>query len=64
MSTNIADDLDTLIEKEKRALIEECFHEVWTELTDEDIDPGLIAEVFAEAVLKRVTAERVPSASA
>jgi len=58
MKTYLADDLDTLIENEKRALIEECFHEVWTELVEEDIDAGLVAEVFAEAVLKRLTVER------
>ncbi len=58
MKTDIGEDLDTLIENEKRALIEQCFREVWAELTDEDIEPGLVAEVFAEATLKRLAKER------
>lgn len=58
MKSQTADDIDTLIENEKRALAEECFREVWNELTDEGIDANIIAEVFVEAALKRLVDER------
>ncbi|MEM7215861.1 MAG: hypothetical protein AAF423_09980 [Pseudomonadota bacterium] len=58
MKSDLPEDLDTLIEREKRALAEECCQEVWTELLDEGIDPSLIAEIFMESALKCLVRER------
>ena len=58
MKKEVSQDIDTLIENEKRALVEECFREVWAELTEEAIDPALIAETFIESALKRLVVER------
>ncbi|MEM9279851.1 MAG: hypothetical protein AAGA76_14885, partial [Pseudomonadota bacterium] len=58
MKSEVPEDIDALIENEKRSLVEECFREVWTELTDEGIDPSVVAEVFVESALKRLVSER------
>ena len=58
MNSEIPEDIDILINNEKRALVEECFLEVWTELTEEGIDPAVIAEIFVEAALKRLVREK------
>lgn len=50
--------LEDLIENEKRALVRECFSEVWEELRLEDIEPKAIAEIFIDAALKRLIDER------
>ena len=51
-------DLSSLIENEKRALARECFFEMWEELSEEELEPEIIAEECVEAALKRLVAER------
>ena len=58
MKSNTTENIDDLIEKEKRALAEECFREVWSELFDEGVDSAVIAEVFVESALKQLVIER------
>lgn len=58
MKSNTNDNIDELIEKEKRALALECFREVWSELSEEGIDSAVIAEVFVESALKQLVLER------
>ncbi len=50
--------LKQLIANEKRELVRECFREVWEELSLEDIEPDMIAEVFIDSALKRLISER------
>ena len=47
-----------LIENEKRSITEQYFHDAWSELTDHDFEPDMIAEVFIEIALKQLVAER------
>lgn len=58
MKSNTNDNIDELIEKEKRALALECFREVWSELSEEGIDSAVIAEVFVESALKQLVLEK------
>lgn len=50
--------LDELIQIEMRALAAEYFEDVWKDVIAEDLDIQLIAEVFIESALKKVTQER------
>ncbi|MEM7067804.1 MAG: hypothetical protein AAF478_02890 [Pseudomonadota bacterium] len=58
MKTSKVEDLDLLIENEKRSLIEEYFTDAWNELSEEGIDPKLVAEVFTEFTLRNLAKER------
>jgi len=56
--SEICTDLDKLIEDEKRALVRECFSDVWEELSEEGVEIGMVAEVFIESALKKLVSER------
>ena len=61
--SEISTDIDTLIQNEQKALVRECFGEIWEELTLEELNSALIAEVLIESSLKKLMAEKGDSAA-
>jgi hypothetical protein len=56
-STNTPQNLDDLIEKEKKALAREYFSEIWADIKIENLETELIAEVFVQEALERLADE-------
>ena len=56
-ASDIPENLDELIAREKRALIREYFEDVWTELKNEGLETPVIVETFVEAALDRLANE-------
>ena len=50
-------DLDELIKVEMRALASEYIRDTWREVTVEDLDTKMVAQVFIEQSLKHVAKE-------
>ncbi len=57
-STNIPENLDDLIEKEKKALAREYFCDIWADIQAEDLGTDLIVEVFVQEAIERLVTER------
>ena len=58
MKIDGSENLDRLIEKEKRTLTETYCLEVWEELADEGIDPVFIAEIAIQSSLQQLIESR------
>jgi len=54
----IAENIDDLIEKEKKALAKEYFDDIWSDIQAEDLGTDLIVEVFVHQALERLASEK------
>lgn len=57
-SINIPDNLDDLIDQEKRALAKEYFSDIWTDIQAENLGTHLIVEVFIQEAIERLAFEK------
>lgn len=57
-TSKTADNLDDLIDQEKRALAKEYFSDIWAEIQVENLDTELIVEVFMQEAIERLANER------
>lgn len=57
-TSNIPDNLDDLIEREKKALAKEYFSDIWTDIKDENLETELVVEVFVQEALERLANEK------
>lgn len=55
---NIPDNLDDLIDQEKRALAKEYFSDIWTDIQPENLGTQLIVEVFIQEAIERLANEK------
>lgn len=55
---SISENIDDLIEKEKKALAKEYFDDIWSDIQAESLDTELIAEVFVQQTLERLANEK------
>lgn len=55
---NIPDNLDDLIDQEKRALAKEYFSDIWTDIQAENLGTQLIVEVFIQECIERLASEK------
>ncbi len=59
MSTsNIPENLDDLIDQEKRALAKEYFSDIWADIQAENLGTELIVEVFVQEAIERLANEK------
>jgi len=56
--TNTTENLDDLIEKEKKALAKEYFKDIWSDIQVEDLGTDLVVEVFVHEALERLASEK------
>lgn len=54
----IPENLDELIEQEKRSLACEYFEEAWLEMREDGLSAKLIAEVYIDLALKKLILEQ------
>ncbi len=57
-TTNIPDNLDDLIDQEKRALAKEYFSDIWSDIQAENLGTELIVEVFIQEAIERLANEK------
>lgn len=57
-TNNIPDNLDDLIEQEKRALAKEYFSDIWADIQAENLGTELIVEVFIQEAIERLANEK------
>lgn len=57
-TTNIPDNLDDLIDQEKRALAKEYFSDIWADIQAENLGTHLIVEVFIQEAIERLANEK------
>lgn len=55
---NIPENLDDLIQREKKALAKEYFADIWEDIQAEDLGTDLIVEVFVQEAIERLATER------
>lgn len=56
--SDIPQNLDALIEKEKKALAREYFMDLWDEIELENLETELIVEVFVQESLEKLAKEK------
>ena len=57
-TSNIPDNLDDLIDQEKRALAKEYFSDIWSDIQAENLGTELIVEVFIQEAIERLANEK------
>lgn len=57
-ANKIPDNLDDLIDQEKRALAKEYFSDIWTDIQAENLGTDLIVEVFIQEAIERLANEK------
>lgn len=57
-NTEIPENLEELIEQEKRSLAKEYFTDAWSEVQIENLGTELVAEVFIKETIDRLATER------
>jgi len=57
-TSNIPENLDDLIDQEKRSLAKEYFADAWAEVQVENLGTDLVAEVFIQEIIERLAIER------
>ncbi len=55
--SDIPENLDDLIDQEKRALAKEYFSDIWTDIQVENLGTKLIVEVFVQEAIERLANE-------
>ena len=57
-TTNIPENLDDMIDREKRALVKEYFSDIWSDIQAEDLGTDLIVEVFIQEAIEKLANEK------
>ena len=55
---DIPENLDDLIDQEKRELAKEYFSDIWTDIQAENLGTDLIVEVFIQEAIERLANDR------
>lgn len=57
-TSDIPDNLDELIDQEKRALAKEYFSDIWSDIQAENLGTDLVVEVFVQEAIERLANEK------
>jgi len=57
-TSDIPDNLDDLIDQEKRALAKEYFSDIWSDIQAENLGTDIVVEVFIQEAIERLANEK------